>query len=301
MKEKQKKPSGVLIAAVLIIIAIIGAIIISGIGESSGNVIVIPLHGIIAIDEDSSLLGTAGASSTDIVEQITRAEEDATVKAILLDINSPGGSPVASEEIAHAISQTTKPIVALIRETGTSGAYWAASSADHVIASRMSITGSVGVLGSYLEYADLLSRFNITEQRLVAGKYKDLGNPAKKLSSAEKNLLQQKIDLMQTYFLEEVQNNRNLTEDEVDTISTGVFYLGTEALDLHLIDEIGNEKTAIAYLESAAVLNETVTLKTYPVHKSLIEELAGLTNQIGFSTGRGMASTLLEKKFTITT
>src|SRR3989344_7935467 len=87
-----------------------------------------------------------------IVKFIEKANEDKSVKGIILDINSPGGSVVGSEEIKNAVKGISKPKVALIRDVGASGAYWVASAADKIIADPMSITGSIGVLGSYVEF-----------------------------------------------------------------------------------------------------------------------------------------------------
>ena len=86
-------------------------------------------------------------------------EENKDIKAIVLEINSPGGSAVASDEIASAVKKSNKPTVAVIREAGASGGYWIASSTDHIIANRMSITGSIGVISSYLEFSGLIEKY----------------------------------------------------------------------------------------------------------------------------------------------
>src|SRR3989344_1664750 len=146
----------------------------------SATVAVIPIEGVITTAEDD--LFSDVANSRDIVDLIKEADNNPNVKAIVFEINSPGGSPVASEEIANAIKQTSKPTVAYIREVGASGGYWIASATDRIFASRMSITGSIGVIGSYLEFDGLLDKYNITYRRLVGGKYKDIGSPFKELT-----------------------------------------------------------------------------------------------------------------------
>ncbi|MBI2130309.1 S49 family peptidase, partial [Candidatus Woesearchaeota archaeon] len=149
------------------------------------------------------------------------------------------GSPVASEEIANAIKKTNKTSVAWIREIGTSGAYWVASSTDYIIASRVSITGSIGVIASYTEFSGIMKDYNLTYRRLISGKYKDIGDPFKELVPEEQEILQSYLDSIRDYFVEEVAKNRNMKKQEVEKAANGLFYLGGEAKKLGLIDEIG--------------------------------------------------------------
>ena len=114
----------------------------------SGNVALIPIDGVIVGDKDSDFLFESVTSSPEAVELIEKANKNPNIKAIILEINSPGGSAVASEEIANAIRKTNKTTVAWIREAGASGAYWVASATDYVVANRASITGSIVVIAS---------------------------------------------------------------------------------------------------------------------------------------------------------
>ncbi|MBI3883795.1 MAG: signal peptide peptidase SppA [Sphingobacteriales bacterium] len=168
---------------------------------------------------------------------------------MLFEINSPGGSAVASEEIANAVKKANKTTVAWIREIGTSGAYWVASSSGHIVANRVSITGSIGVIASYLEFPGLLEHYNITYQRLVSGKYKDIGSPFKEMTPEEKAIFQQNLDTIRDYFVSEVAKNREMSKKDVDKIANGVFYLGAQAKELGLIDELGGKDEAINYIE----------------------------------------------------
>ena len=107
-----------------------------------------------------------------------------------MEINSPGGSAVASDEIATAVKNAKKPVISLIREVGASGGYWVASASDYIIANRMSITGSIGVISSYLEFSGLMEKYGVGYERLVAGENKDLLTPYKKLEADQKALVQ---------------------------------------------------------------------------------------------------------------
>src|SRR3989338_9701266 len=212
---------------VIILLAVLGFIAVgiislfAGVGVESlgGNVALIPIEGEITGSRDSGLLfGSAVAASPDIIEMIEKADKNPSIKAIIFEINSPGGSAVASQEIADAVAKTNKTKVAWIREVGASGAYWIASSSDYVVANRASITGSIGVIASYLEFGGFLERYNITYRRLVAGKYKDIGSPLKEMTQEEQAYLQASLDEMKDYFVSEVAKNRNMSKKEVDKV-----------------------------------------------------------------------------------
>ena len=183
-----------LIFLVLIFVGIASLFIGADVESLDGNVAIISIDGVILGSDGSDYLFESVASSDDIVELVEEADKNPSIKAIIFEINSPGGSPVASEEIANAILKTNKTTVAWIRDIGTSGAYWAASASEHVVASRASITGSIGVIGSYIEFPGLLERYNVTYRRLVAGKYKDIGSPYREMTSEEQAIFQKMID-----------------------------------------------------------------------------------------------------------
>ena len=271
--------------------------------EPEGNVAVIPVKGVIRIEGDSPF-GAQTAGSTEIVKQIRKADAKPSIKAILLDINSPGGSAVASKEIADAVKKTNKTTVAVIREVGASGGYWVASSADHVIANEMSITGSIGVISSYIEYAGLLKRYNMSYQRIIAGKYKDIGDPFTPLNSEERTILQKKINKIHDIFIKEISVNRNMPEENIRKLATGEFYLGIEALDYGLIDATGDKETAKAWLKQKLNISE-IKFAEYGKPKTFLSLLSGVISKQSFAVGEGIGAKLKEtsagKKFEIYT
>src|SRR3989338_5716865 len=218
-------------------------------GSNFGNVALIPLEGIIT-SNGGKMLGEVTISSADIIQFVEEAEENPQVKAIVLEINSPGGSAVASDEIAAAVKKAEKPVVALIREVGASGGYWVASAADHIIANRMSITGSIGVISSYLEFSGLMEEYGVGYEQLTAGKYKDMGVPYRKLQDEEKDIFQSKLNTIHRFFKEEIAENRKLSEQAVEQLATGEFFLGVEALSLGLVDELGDKAAVEEYLKN---------------------------------------------------
>ncbi len=229
-----------------------------------------------------------------LLEQISKNKK---IKAVIFEINSPGGSAVGSSEIAYEIYKLRVlgiTSVALIREQGTSGAYWVASACDMVYSHPLSITGSIGVLASYLEYSSLLERFNITYERLNAGQYKDTLSPYRELTNEERQILQSKINLIQKAFVNQVARNRNMTEEEVQKLATGMFYLGSEAKDLGLIDDLGLKEDVIEYIEQKE--NIKVKIKDYSPINSLLSGLYGLQDKAFFMMGKGLGLSLIESQ-----
>ncbi len=251
----------------------------------SGNVAVIPIQGVITGDSNSF----ETVASSRITDRVEQAAEDDDIEAIILEINSPGGSAVASEEIANAVADVNKTSVGWIREIGTSGAYWAASATDHIIASPVSTTGSIGVIGSYLGYDDFIERFNITYRRLVSGKYKDLGSPFKNLTDDEKEKLQGKLDLVHEHFIDQVSANREMPREDVSELATGMIYMGEEAAQNGLVDELGGEDAVHDYIEDRH--NITVTTVRYEREPSFMQYLQQLSSSLGTAIGEGLTQT----------
>lgn len=262
----------------------------------SGNVALIPIEGVIVGTDDSEFLFESVTASPDTIELIEKADKNPNIKAIILEINSPGGSAVASEEIANAIKKTNKTSVAWIREVGTSGAYWVASSADYVVANRVSITGSIGVIASYLEFPGLLERYNVTYQRIVSGKYKDIGSPYREMTQEEMEIFQKALDDIRDYFVSEVAKNRNLNKKDVDKIANGLFYLGTQAEELGLVDEIGSKDEVVRYIEKEEGIK--AELVEYKKEKTLLDILSDVLSRQSFFVGKGIGSSLFDKKVT---
>jgi protease-4 len=259
MAKKQEMNIGtkiIIAAAVLIGLSLVGSILagfillFSGVDTTitGGNTAVITVEGILVASTKGSWDGTV--TSDDVIDFIELAEEDKDIEAVMFVINSPGGTAVASDEIGRAVKSMEKPAVAVIREVGASGAYWLASSTDHVIANRMSITGSIGVIGSYLSFGKFLEHWNVTYNQMTAGQLKDTGTPYRELSQRERAFLQEKLDTIHEIFIETMATNRNMSYDEMKPLADGRYYLGQEAYDVGLIDELGGEQEALAWIET---------------------------------------------------
>ncbi|OGY55712.1 MAG: hypothetical protein A2912_01210 [Candidatus Buchananbacteria bacterium RIFCSPLOWO2_01_FULL_40_23b] len=263
--------------------------------KSVGNVAIIPIHGVITGDGEASYMYGQTVSSLQIIDYIKAADQNKAVKVILLEINSPGGSPVASDEIATAVKKAQKPVVALIRESGASGGYWIASAADHIIAHKMSLTGSIGVVASHLEFSGLMEKYGVGYERLIAGEVKDMGTPFKKMSEYEIGIMQKKLDILHDYFIDEVAANRKLAREKVKKLATGEVYLGVEAKQLGLVDELGDYAVAEEYVKKTYAL-DSVEYMRYEPEKGLLDVLLGVMNEFSFHVGRGVGASVLSQE-----
>ncbi len=256
----------------------------------AGNVAVIKIHGPIGF---SSLFYSQSVSPEETTKLIKKADKSNNIKAIIFDINSGGGTPVASETIANAIKHSNKTTLALIRDVGASGAYWIASVCDAIIASKYSITGSVGVLGSYIDYYGLMRKYNVSYERLVGGKYKDIGSAYKPLTEDERAILQSKIDKLHSYFLEEIKSNRNLSDWQLSRVSTGVFFIGTEAKEFGLVDILGSDREADDYLKQKLNLTQ-INRVTLTSRKGFFETLTMAISSGFFRMGEGIGAAFIK-------
>lgn len=196
-------------------------------------------------------------ASEDVVWFIENANRNEDAKAILLEVDSGGGSPVAGEEIANAVKNSTKPVVALIRDIGASAAYWAVSGADRIFASKNSDVGSIGVTMSYLNNVEKNKTEGYTYEQLSSGKFKDAGSADLPLTKEEKELFMRDVNILYQNFMEAVSQNRNIPIEKVESFADGSTVLGERAKELGLIDEVGGINEVEKYLET--------TLGTKPV------------------------------------
>lgn len=268
------------------------SIFLPGVEIINGNVAVIPIKGIITTGSSPSMFSEF-TSSSKIVKWIEKADKSEKVSAILFEINSPGGSPVATNEIVQAVKATTKPTYAVIKDVGASGAYWVASATDVIIADSMSMTGSIGVIASYLEFSGMLDDYNITYQRLVSGKYKDMGSKYRQLTQDETVIMQKKIDLIYEIFVADVAENRNIPLAKMRKIASGTIYIGTEAKELGLVDVLGTKKDAVKLIEEQ--LGIKANLYEFKTNAGLFGGFSDTIYEGFYSIGQGIGSAFTSK------
>jgi protease IV len=213
------------------------------------NIAVLPIEGVILPFtgyDDYPLVTTPGT----VRDFVSGAEADTAIQGILVEINSPGGTPVASEQISSYISESSLPSVSLIGDVGASGGYLVAVSADTVIASAMSDVGSIGVTMSYLESSKKNEEDGLTFVELSSGKFKDAGNPDKPLTEEERALFQEDIDLIHDEFVKQIAAYRGREVWEIEALADGAAMPGLRALEKGLVDQIGGRKEAKEYFSA---------------------------------------------------
>ena len=299
MAEKRRKKALIItLIALLLVVVTIAVLMPDDIKRRTGNdkIAVIPITGQITISTLQGPLSfaTSGSFSQGVIAQIDEAEKDPSVKAIIFDINSPGGTVVASKEISDRIASAKKPTVALIRETGTSGAYWIAAATDSIVADPLSLTGSIGVTGSYLEFEGLMDKYGVGYEQLTTGEYKDTGSPFRKLTDEERKILQAKLNNIHEYFLRDVAAKRGMSLEELRTVDSGIFYLGIEAKELGLVDHLGGKDRAIDVAKELAGIKEA-SVKTFEEKKTFFDLLQSIRSEGMYSFGRGFADAMYDK------
>jgi protease IV len=216
-------------------------------GINEGNVALIKINAEINIDE--SVLSNS-ISSDSIIKSLIEAENNPNVNAIILSINSPGGTVVASKEIAEHVLNMNKTVIAWIRDLGASGSYLIASASDYIISDELSMIGSIGAKMSYLSFNGTLEKYGAVYNEISSGSMKEIGSPYKDLSDEEYLILSNLINESFNYFLNFVIVNRNLNINAISLVKDGRIFSGTEALNIGLVDELGSKNEIIKYLEN---------------------------------------------------
>lgn len=231
------------------------SIIDTGINTGECNVTGIELHGDLVAyispadyDTDGNITVDETASQ-DVNHYIEQAEKDDAVKAILIEVDSYGGLPIAGEEIGVALKNSNKPTVVFVRGAGASAAYLAASGAEKIFASKYSDVGGIGVTMSYLDNVKKNQQDGLTYNQLSSGKYKDTGNPDRPLSKEEIDLLMRDVNIMHQNFIKTVAENRKMDIKAVQIMADGSTMLGEMALQKELIDQIGGINEVSEYLK----------------------------------------------------
>jgi len=225
-------------------------------GEDGPKILLIDIDGVIGgSNEMSSFFGGDDFSMVARVQEVLdRARGDDDVRAILLRIDSPGGTATASEQIYTAIMRFRQergiPVMAQFLGTAASGGYYIAMSADTIQAHPTTITGSIGVIFSSLSFAGLMEKIGVEDQTVTGGIYKDAGSPFRRLSDVEREQLQLIVDDLHERFREIVALGRpNLPPDQIRTLSEGQIFSASQALSNGLVDQIGTLEDAANTLE----------------------------------------------------
>jgi len=267
-------------------------------GTGETKVVVVPLKGLIVLDRQSGLLGSAAGTADQALRAIRRATNDDRVEAIILEVDSGGGGITASDILYEALlgfrdAQAGRRIVAVFNDMAASGAYYVALAADHIVAHPTTITGSIGVLIESFNIRELGQKIGLKDVTIKSGANKDLLNPLGDLSDEQRRMLQGIVDELHGRFLQLVVERRGLPEEQVREIADGRIFTAGTALDLRLVDQIGYWEDAV---DKTAELLKVQDIKVfrYEEHFSLAALLKAAQD---WSPASAMLSRLSQVRF----
>ena len=217
------------------------------------------------------------------LKSLDKIRKNRSVKAIVVRINSPGGAVAPSQEIYGELEniKSKLPVVASMGSVAASGGYYIACAADTIYANPGSITGSIGVIAQFLSYKDLLEWAKIDVEVIKSGEFKDVGSPLRTMSEEEKKYIQNLIDNVHDQFKTTVEVTRGINKNKINEISDGKIFSGEQALELNLVDELGNLNDASAYAADQGGITGDPEIIHYPEKKSPLYEL--FSSKLNFS------------------
>ena len=237
--------AAVVITTIVLIIASISALydVQTTVGDGTCNVAVLPIEGTIL--PYNGLTNELLVVTPKMIEDfMTTVEDEKAIDAVLVEINSPGGTPVAAQRIAQRLHSSTLPVVGLIGDIGASGGYMVAAATNYLIASPMSEVGSIGVTMSYVENSKQNEDSGLTYVQLTTGKFKDSGTPERAITEEEREMFQKDLNIVHDEFVNMVATYRNKSSDDIKKLADGSTMTGQRALEAGLIDKVGGRKEA---------------------------------------------------------
>lgn len=253
------------------------------------NVAAVEVSGPIVRDSGGMLPSSPTTTpADDIVEQIERADGEDHVEALLVKLNTPGGEVVPSDDIRQAAIDFEGPTVAYTNDLCASGGMWIASGCDELWARDASLVGSIGVRFSQTRFDEFADEYGINYERIVSGDYKDsLGAPFKTLEEREREYLQELADDWYDEFVERVADGRDMDETAIRDTEARV-YLGEDAVEMGLVDELGDADAVEARVEER--LGTPVSVEEFEPERRLTVRLRQGAAAMAYAFGRGVAS-----------
>lgn len=234
-------------------------------GEGAQKIAVIPIEGVI-LPADSSLGGQDLTTTPDgLRDALHQAEEDGSVSAVILEINSPGGGVTASDQMYRLIQDfkgsSDKPVVVSMGSVAASGGYYISTAADRIVANPTTTTGSLGVVLPLNDFTGLDETVGVSRRFITSGEFKTIGSPWEDLGQRERDILQSYVDDSFNRFVEVIVEGRGLPEERVREIADGRIYSGNQARDLNLVDRLGDLEQAAEVSRERANLDEATVVR----------------------------------------
>lgn len=229
-------------------------------GSSTEKIAKLVVEGTIIDDGTSGLFSTGGYNHSSFMKQLAKIKNDSTIKGILLEINSPGGSVYETAEVTRALKEIQKdkkiPIYASMESQAASGGYYIAANSDRIFATEDTMTGSIGVIMSSMNYSGLMEKLGITDATIKSGALKDIGSSSRPQTKEDKEVLQAFVDSMYGRFVKVVAEGRDMDEAAVRKLADGRIYDGAQALQNGLVDDIGFPDQALQALRKDKGLSD---------------------------------------------
>ncbi|RBR36836.1 signal peptide peptidase SppA [Enterococcus cecorum] len=233
-------------------------------GDSSQKIAKITIDGVIADTQDNNLFSSSGYNHQQTLEMIKKIDNDDTVKAVLLEVNSPGGGVYESNELAKALQKLQahhKPVYVNMKNMAASGGYYISAAADKIYASEETVTGSIGVIMSGMNYASLLDKLGVKDQTYKSGALKDMGSSTRATTPEEAKVMQEHVDRAYNRFVDVVSKGRKMDIETVKKLADGRIYDGLQAKENGLVDEIGFEEDCLADLQNKYDLKDAQVIE----------------------------------------
>ena len=226
------------------------------------------------------IVGVISRTDT-VIDQIHKYRDDQTVKAIVLRINSPGGSVAPVQEIYSELRKLEKPIVASMGSTAASGGYYIAAIADEILANPGTLTGSIGVIMQFTKLKGLYEKIGLEQQVIKSGKFKDTGSSMRDMTDEERALLQATLDDVHNQFIDAVFEGRqaHLTREEIVTLADGRVFSGQQAFGHKMVDQLGNLPDAIERAGELGGISGKPKVVRTKRKTSMLERLLGTTGK----------------------
>ncbi len=236
-------------------------------GSERDKILLIPLQGMISDSPQKSFLKSAPSMVQHVMSQLQKAEKDKRIKAILLKVNSPGGTITASDILYHEIleykKRTGAKIIISMLDLAASGAYYLSLPADMIMAHPTTLTGSIGVIFLRPKVHGLMDKIGLGIDVVKSGKNKDMGSPFRESSREEEEMMQKSVNDFGERFIHLVQKHRQLKQPALDEISTARVFTADEALQLGLVDKIGYLRDAVQETKKMAGLAQDAKVVVY--------------------------------------
>jgi len=203
------------------------------------------------------------------VQQLERLGKSATARAVIVHVDSPGGTTAGSEQLYDALMRLKerKPLVIVVDGLAASGGYITAIAGDHIIAKQTSLVGSIGVLFQYPNFTDLLDKLGVKVESIKSSPLKAAPNGFEPTSPEARAAIESIIKDSYAWFRGLVQDRRHLNDDELQTVADGRVFTGHQGIGLKLVDEIGDERAGIAWLAKEKKVNDKLPVRDYQLHR----------------------------------